>query len=204
MNIIQLTEPPVEPITLDEVYLHLRLDPDAGSPTVHPDDAMLRSHIKAARERCEAATRRSFVLRTLRLSKERFPDIRESSVIELLNGPVQEIVQIRYYDEDNAIQTLDDSVYFLIDDIVPLVQLVDGEVWPETYDRMDAVQVDYKAGYAPEGSPEQDFVTNIPASIKEAMKLDVQLLYDDIAVSQRTAMEIAISRLLANYKIATF
>jgi uncharacterized phiE125 gp8 family phage protein len=67
MNIITVTPPPFEPVTLAEVYAHLRLEPE-GSPATHEDDAMLQRQIATARAYVEQATRRALVLQTLRLS----------------------------------------------------------------------------------------------------------------------------------------
>lgn len=54
--------PLVEPITLDEARLHLRVDPVAGP---HPDDPLIAAQLSAAREWAEQYTGRFIAPRTL-------------------------------------------------------------------------------------------------------------------------------------------
>lgn len=222
MNLITVVEPIVEPVTLEELYLHLRLDPD-GSPPTHPDDELLESQLKSAREQCEAITRRSFVQRTLRLVLPCFPVTRVSfrglglysdeddsyeirpSGIKLLAPPVQSIESISYYDVDNELQFVEEEDYFLsANSFIPTVELIESAIWPDTYRRNDAVLVNYVAGYAASGSPPDDYRANIPSSIKEAIKLQVQLLYDEISPEKRVLLEKTVRSLLASNRVNTF
>lgn len=222
MNLIVLTEPPVEPVSLEELYSLLRLDPE-GSPPEHPDDDMLRSQIVSARQRIEAATRRALVQQTVRLVLPRFPFSRvffgdsiagyasdedcfepREAWFELPKPPLIAIEAIRYYDSANALQTLDASTYFHTDTLVPQVHCSAGNAWPMTYPRDDAVRVDYVVGYTPNGSPPDDYVANIPASLKNAVKLEVQLQYDELAPDKRSDIEKTIDRLIATFRIHKF
>lgn len=217
MNLIVVTPPSVEPVTMAEVYTHLRLDPDDDSPPVHPDDDMLRSQITAARTDAEAFTKRAFVEQTLRLFVSRFP-CGEAFVggqswfrlaggggyIELLRPPLIAVQSVRYYDQDNALQTVAPADYFVTDDLVPRLMFADTFVAPLTYRRTDAVRVDYVAGYASDDSPADDPAENVPKQIKQAILLGVQLQYDQLSPEQRDAIEKSRDMLLIGQRVTTF
>lgn len=195
MNIITVTPPTVEPVTLAEVWTHLRLDP-SGSPLEHPDDDLLAIQIAAARQDAEKQTLRSFVYQTLKVVGPTFPEF-----IELYRPPVIEIVSVTYWDRDNAQQTVSSDDYYVTEDLVPRLMFESTFSVPAVYERNDAVAVTYRAGYAPEGSPDPDYTTNIPAPIKAAILLGVQLQYDDLAPDRRKALENARDSLLSSYHV---
>lgn len=191
MNITLIAQPPFEPVTLAEVYKQLRLDPDISSSPAeasHPDDAMLRAQIQAAREFVETATRRSLVLRTLRLTTNAL----SCGGIRLRRPPLQRVLAVSYFDTGNQLQTLDESQYFVVDDQVPELRFVGGFSVPSLFARPDAVRVDYVAGYTPAGSPpttQEEFAAAIPQTLKQAVLIGVQLQYDNLADPDRAAME---------------
>jgi uncharacterized phiE125 gp8 family phage protein len=205
MNLITITAPPVEPVTLPEVYAHLRLDA-SGSPLTHPDDDLLATLIQAAREDCEAATRRAFVEQTVRLVLASFVNPYGDGAtvaIELRRPPFIEVVAVRYYDAANELQTLDPANYVVADAaVVPVLRPVSS--WPTHYTREDAVQIEYTVGYAPEGSPPTDYTANIPARIKQAVLIGVQLSYDELAPEKRTQLIEAQTRLLSSLTVHSF
>ena len=120
MNISVITPPPFEPVSLEDVYGHLRLDVE-GSPPTHPDDTQIDSFIAAAREFVEKSTHRSLVTQTLRLSAAGFPvcalpwgyttllppRFQPPHHIYLKHPPVQSVTSVKYYDIDNVLQTVD-------------------------------------------------------------------------------------------------
>lgn len=220
MNVSIIVPPPFEPVTLAEVYSHLRLDPQTdGSPpeTTHPDDAMLAMQIQMAREYAEASQRRSFVQRTLRLSVpfhpwhlwtnygyggygyngyDNYPFVYLGQscdrYIELPRGPVSAVLAVKYYDSDGAQQIIDSTNYALVPGQVARLGFVQGYVPPVTWNVMDAMQVDYVAGYLPNGSPpvdQSDYAANVPAQVKGAILLGVQLQYDNLPPPDRDRME---------------
>lgn len=217
MNVIILTEPAVEPVTLVQVYSHLRLTPDGdleGSPTVpltHPDDDMLTMQIATARRDCENTTRRAFVKQKLRLvigpTDERFPWQRiyyrysPCRGIELQRPPLIELLEVSYYDADNVLQVVDPADYYLTEDEPARLVFGTGFVPPITYGRPDALRVDYWAGYPPEGSPEDDFISRVPLPIKAAILFGVELQYEYTNPAQRAALERAQANLLTPYTI---
>jgi uncharacterized phiE125 gp8 family phage protein len=219
VNITVLTPPTVEPVTLAQVWAHLRLTPieDENSPTTfetyHTDDDMLTRQITTARMDCENKTRRSFCKQKLRLSldstSEQWPwrttDYRGSllttpvtAAIKLPRGPILSIASVSYYDSDNALTVIDSDSYFLS---AGYLKFITDFSSPTTYARQDAVLIDYWAGYTPEGSPEDDFVTNVPEPIKAAILLGVELQYDPVTPQQREALERTQQALLSNYVV---
>jgi len=218
-NLVTIEEAQNEPVTLEEIYTFLRLDPE-GSPPSHPDDNMLRSFIKASREKVEQFTRRTLTVgATLKAVYSAFPACRvyfggigidaddyehRYDALELPRPPVNSVSSVRYYDEDNVLRTLPTSNWFLVSDsFTAKINLSEGYTWPTTFKRDDAVQVTFTSGYEPIGSPNsaQD---SVPELIKTAIKLEVQLMYDEFSPEKRAAAEDAISRMLVSYRVYSF
>lgn len=193
MNITVTQHPRFEPVSLDDVYLDLRLTPDDDA---HPDDAMLLAHIQAAREFVETATRRSLVQQKLRLTEAGF------CRLWLRRPPLIRVDAVRYFDSANVMQTVDAADWYVTDDVVPELRFLSFQ--PITYCRPDAVWVDYTTGYAPSGSPSSvmaDFIGNIPQALKQAVLLGVRLLYDNLSPADRESTERAREALIQGYRM---
>lgn len=234
MRLSVTVPPPVEPVTLAEIYAHLRLD-TTGSPPTNPDDALLQSQIQAAREHVENCTRRAVIQQTLVYRLPYFPtdrlfflprrfyddtlsdqvkpfyiELPKSSPFIGMGDPATspDTPGVQYYDENNTLRTLDPATYQVSSDAEPArIDLVWGETWPITYERTDAVIITYQAGYAPYtgGSPvATDYRKNVPQSIKNAIKLRVQQLYDPMTPDKYKQLESAIDSMLYSYKVYTF
>lgn len=187
MNITTLLEPPFEPVTLQEVYAHLRLDAEIGSPQTHEHDALLTSYIKTARIEAENYTRRTFIQKRLRLSTNTF-----GTGVSLWHGPVQRVESVEYYDGSNVLQTLAASEYFVTDDVLPAIMFPSTFATPTLMDRPDAVRVTYVAGYAASGSPattQSEYAANVPEEVKNAILFGVQKLYEAMAPADKDALE---------------
>lgn len=78
-------------------------------------------------------------------------------------APVQSISSVKYYDSDNVLQTLDTSVYRLLQtDEGACVQLGVGQTWPSAYYRDDAVTIQFVAGYG-------DAASAVPQGLRHAI-----------------------------------
>lgn len=210
MNLITLTPPSVEPVSLEQVYAHLRLTPEE-SPRTHPDDEMLERQIKVARMDCENRTRKAFVKQKLRAvlgqtdSCWPWPTVYRSwwggqaRGIEIPKAPLIEVVQVSYYDGDGALVVVDEDDYVISEDSPASLYFLTGFVPPVVFPRPDALRVDFWAGYQPEGSPEDDFVTNVPEPLKAAIILGVELQYEAMDPRQRQMLENAQAELLVPY-----
>lgn len=154
-------EPSVEPISLTEAKLHLRVD--------HSDDDGLIDILRqAARETVELHTNRSLITQTRVIKLDNFPCF---GVIKLTHGPVQSLTSITYIDSDEQTQPLASSEYWEdLDSNIPRITVKTS--WPATYDKPNAVTITYDAGYGDEG-------TDVPAKLRQAMLLIIGHLYEN-------------------------
>jgi uncharacterized phiE125 gp8 family phage protein len=155
---VVITGPAIEPITMaDIVESALKLD------DITTEQHLLHIWIQAAREMVEERTGRSLITQSRRMSLDYFP---RCSEFEIPYGPVQSVV-ITYYDENEDIQTLSSSDYYLHDDKVRI-----KNYWPTVYDRPGAVIVDYVAGYGSE-------MPDVPYPLRSAILMRLAHLYEN-------------------------
>lgn len=153
--------PLLEPVSLAEAKLHLRVDGDA-------ENTLVASLIAAARERVEAFTQRTLMRQTLDLVFDGFED-------ELVLGaPLASVASISYVDPDGVLQTLPGTEYAVVAPTAEpappgLVRPAAGKVWPATAVRRDAVTVRAVLGQAE--------ASKVPASIRAAILLLVGDLF---------------------------
>ena len=102
MSYIVTAQPTVEPITLDEAKLHLRIDDDI-------EDSILLDYMRAARTHAERFTGLAFTEQTIRavIAKDEEPKITWSKVssdytVELPLSPVLEILSVA--DKDGPVE----------------------------------------------------------------------------------------------------
>lgn len=168
-----ITPPAVEPITIEDCRMHLRIVA-TGSPPEHEHDSMILAQLAAAREWAEHFTGRALAPQTLEIALAAFP----SGPLALPGSPVSAIVSVKYLDEADVLQTLSSSAYQLDPYSVP-ARLVptSGVTWPAlSTTAVNPVLVRYEAGYSLAGdSPRRTPL--LPASIRAAMLLVLGDLY---------------------------
>lgn len=156
--------PASEPLTTEELKLHLRADHAAE------DDYITALGI-AARRYCERVTRRKFVTQTWDVMFDRFPC--DGAFVLPDFSPAQSVDSITYTDADgNSGQTVSPSDY--VADVYsepPRIRLAYGASWPATRDTPNAVTVRVVVGY---GDPE-----DVPETIKSAIRLLVGHWYEN-------------------------
>lgn len=231
MNIEVITQPTAEPVTAAEAFFHLKLTTSpSANVSAEPQLAEVQRCITSSRIQCEQITRRAFVKQTLRMTMGPMRSGQRRGLewymnggadtwqsVELLRPPFISMVQVRYYDEDNVIQTVayDEEEppvpYYVSSGLVPKLCFTDAFTHPAVYLRDDAIQIDYMAGYPfiaadPLEDPPivEDLTINIPASIKQAILLGVQLEFDKLTPAEREAIEKARDSRLTSYRINTF
>lgn len=161
-----ITEPAVEPVTLEQVKNHSRI-------THVEDDSWLSMAMIVARQYVEKTCELSLITQTRRMTFRKF----DEPYIKLSYGPTISITSIQYYDQTNSLQTLASYQATLESNPCLIVPGV-GQRWPSTNpDRLDAVRVTYVAGF---GDPEQ-----VPAALRQAI-----LLLTDHWYNNRGAFEI--------------
>jgi uncharacterized phiE125 gp8 family phage protein len=181
MGLTLITPPVSFPVTLAEAKAHCSVE-DAA------DDTMLNGLIAAATDYVEQYTGKAMVSQTWRLALDKFSDS-----ILLPKNPVQSVTHIKYYDFAGAFQTLS-SNFYTVDTISDPAWVVinSNRVWPDTLDGINAVQIDFLAGY-----------TTVPASIKHAILMLVAQWYDNrSAVADKAMLQTphAVEALLTNYR----
>ena len=155
---IQVTgAPAVEPVSLADMKLHLRVD------HTHEDD-LIEAFMLAAREHAEAVlTYRAFVTQTIEATLDAWP----GRVIHLPRPPLQSVTSITYFDEDNVSDTVDLADVFIDTASEPgrIVLNRDAE-WPDTVLRpANGIVIEYEAGYG--------VAADVPAEFKHGLKLIV-------------------------------
>ena len=171
------TAPAVEPVSLSEAKVDLRVDHD-------DDDAFIASLIVAARQEAEDLARRAFVNRTLDLTLTNWP---ADGYIRLPFPPVSAVTSITYYDDDNAAHTMASGDYILISNIDPaVVTLAKGATWPDASLRTVApIVVRYVAGYGAAA-------TSVPERYKALIRSLVLVRYesrDELTATQARQLD---------------
>ncbi len=123
-------------VTLDDAKVHLRIDGD-------DQNAMVEAWIRGITAHAEHEMGRSILNQTYRCTLDAFPD-----AIRLDNPPIVSVTSVKYLDESGIEQTLDPADY-LVDTVSEPGYIVPapGAAWPATLDRVNAVNVEYVAGY---------------------------------------------------------
>lgn len=148
-----VTAPAVEPLTLDDVRMHLRVDE-------HDLDSKLYRLIGVARNHAESMTGRALITQTIDVTYNRW-----CNMMAIPRGQLQSITSVKYRDTDDAEQTLDPSVYRVNTAYDPgRIQLDYGQSWPDLYPVSAAITIRAVVGYG-------DVATDVPEEIKQAMLL---------------------------------
>lgn len=194
---VRTVAPATAVVSTAEAKAHLRVD--------HNDDnTLIDALVQAATDRLDGYNGilgRALVTQTWRADFSGFAlswcywDATRyyGNVVRLPLGPVQTISSIKYWDTDNADQTVAVTNYALITDATgPIVVLNQGYSWPSTYNRFDAVRVTFVAGYGAASA--------VPEAIKAAIKLHVEQLYQPLSDAERQQNQAAYDALIAQYR----
>lgn len=151
----------VEPVTIEEAKLHLRVD-------VTDEDTLIGALITAAREFAEHYTGRAFAPQTLEMALDCFP-VYEDDYIDLDMPPVATITTVKYTDAVGVEQTIPGSSYVLSlygesRRLTPAYNVY----WPTTRDIPNAVRIRYVTGY-----------TTLPKAAKAGLLLLIGHLYEN-------------------------
>lgn len=179
-----VTPPAEEPVSLEEMKLHLRVDID-------DDDPLISALIEAARMRAEVLLRQTVILTTYDLFFDDFPAsangyfdrlVRQqgpspqwlpngAAILYLPKPPLVSVASVKYYDSSGTQQTYDPARYFVSTGLGSRIQPTVGNVWPVVRQQIDGVVVRYTAGLANAAA--------VPQNVKAAMKLMVGHWYEN-------------------------
>jgi len=165
MSLIVTTQPPSEPIKIDEAKNHLNI-----SLEYNQDDPLVLAYIIAARQFCEKQLGRVLIRTSFSYSFDRFP----SDNIVIPKASLISVESITYFDISTSpnMQTVATSVYGVDTGICPgVVYLKYGQVWPTSRGHRNDVTVNFTAGYADTVSSPRDYDDQVPYPIKQAMLL---------------------------------
>ncbi|MDA8256447.1 MAG: head-tail connector protein [Betaproteobacteria bacterium] len=152
LQIIQ--EPAVEPLSLLEAKLHLRVD-------VPDDDALILALITSVRQYAETITRRAFIQQTWAYVIDSFPGPTLTGVpwgktftlpqhaIEIEKSRVQQVTAINYLDMSGNPQVMPAANYIVDYGSEPCrITPVFGQIWPIPMPQIGACNIQFVAGYA--------------------------------------------------------
>lgn len=161
--LVQVTPPSGQPVTLDEIKLHCRIDlPD--------DDSLLQSIAAAAMRYVQTESGRQLLTATYLVPVEAW----FAGTLKLPKPPLQSVTTVNYYDPGGTLTTLDPTKYLVR---TPLLLAGSIERAPFQYfpalqaDRNYCVEITFVAGY---GAPAQ-----VPDTLKRAILLAVDWLYEN-------------------------
>lgn len=187
MAIKVITPPVIEPMSIEEAKLHLRVDG-------FTDDVVIASLIRQSREWCEGYQNRKYITQTLELVLDSFPD---TNYIELKNcSPIQSVESFKYYDDSGLEHIFDSSNYIVDNDsFVNRITLGHYKSWPGVQlQPVNSVRIRFTAGYG-------DTSDKVPETIKWAMVLHMKILYDDYRPDERSKLEEARNALLSMNRV---
>lgn len=195
MFLRQTSPPAIEPISLAEAKLHLRVD-------IPDDDALILSLISAAREAAEGECNRAFITQSWQLVLDSFCD--RDAVIDgaiwIDKATVNSIQSVQYMDMTGAWQTMPstDWVADLVSEPARITPAF-GKIWPITMPQIGSVKINFTSGYGATAD-------SVPYGIKAWMKLQIAALYENrsrvVADSRIVALELPFAdRLLDNYRV---
>lgn len=139
MTIERISAPVALPVSMAEAKEALRIDEDDTSL-----DVTIGIWLRGIAAEAEKQTHRAFINRGMRVTLDDFPDAIK------LSAPTFSVEAVRFLDPDGVTRTLDPLDYYVDRVTVPgYVVPARGTAWPETEAHVNAVSVDYTAGYGP-------------------------------------------------------
>jgi uncharacterized phiE125 gp8 family phage protein len=186
---VQVIPPVYAVVSLEEAKQQCRIDAEMTD-----EDSLVEGLVRGATQYLEKILGFAFVIANWRQDFPAFSDCMHLP----LRPVVPESVVITYRDEDNAEQTLSTSIYCVIaDERGHYIELNDGETWPSTYARNDAVSIFFDAG---------NEVGDVPEPLKLAVKLLLGAWYQNreqtvigVSVSQ-LPVSVAVDALISPYR----
>lgn len=159
MTIVVFTAPAEEPLTLEEVIYHCRVDLESSE-----EHAQLNGLISAARRHAENELNRYLITQTLDTYFDGFQEVFKLP-------PMQSVTAITYFDTAGVEQTLAADQYLVDSASIPSrITVSYGNTWPSTRSQNNAVKIRFVAGYG--------LAADVPGCIKNWMLMRIKTLYE--------------------------
>lgn len=219
-----ITPPKEEPVSLDEAKADLRVDSDFLD-----HDALIQGYITAGRMQAETICRRVFVTQSWCLTVDRFPSPMSGRLTEYWLGqswglsgmggvsqfsltdrtgfgfqlpisPLASVDSIQYLDAFGTLQTMPPGDHKVdCDSEPPRVMPAYGKTWPSTRQEINAVKLNFTAGFG-----NKDTVPNgIKAAIIMYCKAHYESGFTDAKAREYERRMAAFDALLTPYRVLT-
>lgn len=187
MSLQLITPPAIEPVTLADAKLHLKVD-------TSDDDTLITQLITAARAQAEWHTQRAFVTQSWILWLDDWPSC---GTVEIPLPPLQSVNSLTVYAPDDSATVLDPATYQV--DTIPAparLSLKSAALPPANLRTINAVAIAFTAGYG-------DDADDVPAGFRAAILESIAFLYEHRG--EATAeLPAAILALLAPFRLINF
>jgi uncharacterized phiE125 gp8 family phage protein len=155
MNVTTLAGPATEPLGLAEAKDYLRI-------AYGGEDALVTGLIAAARSRIEELARVAMISRTLRVTKDRWPQrTMETRVFRLPVRPAGALVAVRVFDAEAVPETVTDRFTLSPGRAARLVWTNGRFPWPGA--RANGIEIEYAAGF---GEAADDVAEGLRLAVK--------------------------------------
>lgn len=169
----RVTAPTVEPVTLDQLRSHLRID-------VTDEDEELEEIISDSREALENQYEVAFNTQTWDVFLDAFPSgwyntpwVVSRAAIVLGRRPVQSVTSVKYIDSTGATVTLTPTIDYVVDGPGGRIVPAFGKLWPATsLQPVAGVQLRVVLGYG-------NLATDIPRNARRAVRLMCGHFYEN-------------------------
>lgn len=179
----QLTQPTIEPVSLDEMKHYLKLDHDQ-------DDVMLSAFLIAARVHLENATNRHFITQSWRLQLS----APCAQSISLSVQPVKRLLSAAWLSKSGDLLALDLADFRLnLNQSPPSLELLAPSCWQAEA----SLQIDLETGFGPEKE-------DVPAPIRQAIKILAAEWYEKRLIADPNSLphiNATLMTLLAPYRV---
>jgi len=151
-----ITGPAIEPVSLPEAKLHLRVDGD-------DDDTAIVAQLMAARRWAEQATWRAFITQTWELTRNEFPGLTQ---LQLPRPPLQSVTSVKYTVDAGTEYTYASTNYIVdVDNEPGKIVLKSTSTWPsDVLYPVNGVRIRFVAGYG-------DDAEDVPEHFRQAILL---------------------------------
>lgn len=159
-----ITPPTGLAISLADAQLAARVDLDEEGTSAL--DTEIRAAIETYTTEAETETKRAVMEQTWRLTLDSFPE-----AIRLHMPPLLQVDHIKFYDTAGILRTLGPQDYQVDGESEPgYIVPAEGCTWPETRQRINAVQVQIRCGYGVDH-------TAVPAAIRNFIRARIAEQY---------------------------